>query len=143
LFPLLPDPSGNLVPPPVYRPNIDSGIVTYDANGNLKSINWRSLVLGLQYYLPVAQGRIWVSATASRIESTNILDLTPEASRGGIFFKQDYLDGNLFAIVTPSVQVGLSYQFTQQTFGDHPFSDNGPHPVGRNHRAELGLRAFF
>ncbi len=143
LFPLLPDPSGNMVPPPVYRPNIDTGIVTYDANGNLKSLDWRSLVLGLQYYLPVAGGRIWVSATASRIESANILRLTPEASRGGVFISQDYVDGNLFAAVTPEVQVGLSFQMTRQTFGDHPFSPTNPHPVGRNQRGELGFRLFF
>ncbi len=143
LFPLLPDPSGNLVPPPVYRPNIDSGIVTYDSNSNLKPIDWRSLVLGLQYYLPVAEGRIWISATASRIESTNILSLTPEGSRGGIFTRQDYVDGNLFAAVTPDVQVGLSYQMTQQTFGDRPFGESKPHPVGRNQRGEIGFRLFF
>ncbi len=143
LFPLLPDPSGNLVPAPIYRPNIDSGIVTYDANGDLKSIDWRAIVLGAQYYLPVANGRIWVSATASRIESANILGLTPEASRGGIFLKQEYVDGNLFAAVTPEFQVGISYQFSRQTFGDRPFDVNLPHPVGRNQRGELGFRLFF
>jgi hypothetical protein len=143
LFPVLPDPSGNLVPPPLYRPNIDSGIVTFDADGDLKAINWRSLVLGAQYYLPVADGRVWVSATVSRIESSNILNLTPEASRGGIFIRQDYLDGNLFVAVIPAVQIGLSYQLTEQTFGDRPFSDTDPHPVARNHRLETGFRLFF
>jgi hypothetical protein len=143
LFPLLPDPSANLVPPPVYRANIDSGIVTFDANGNLKTIDWRALVVGLQYYLPIDKGRAWIAATASRIESANILRLTPEASRGGVFIRQDYIDGNLFFAVTPAVQVGLSYQLTQQTFGDHPFGDTAPHPVGRNHRSEIGFRVFF
>jgi hypothetical protein len=143
LFPLLPDPSGNLVPAPIYRPNIDSGIVTYDANSDLKSIDWRSLVVGLQYYLPIGQGRIWISATASRLESKNILSLTPEASRGGIFLQQDYADGNLFATVTPEVQVGVSYQLARQTFGDRPFGSANPHPVGQNQRAEFGFRLFF
>jgi len=143
LFPLLPDPSGNLVPAPIYRPNIDSGIVTYDANSDLKSIDWRSAVVGVQYYLPVAQGRVWVSATASRLQSANILSLTPEASRGGVFIKQDYVDGNLFAAVTPAVQVGLSYQMTRQTFGDRPFGETNPHPVGKNQRGEIGFRLFF
>ena len=143
LFPLLADPSGTLFPPPVYRPNIDSGIVTYDANGNLKTIDWRALVVGLQYYLPIDKGRVWIAATASRIESANILSLTPEASRGGVFIRQDYVDANLFAAVTPAVQVGLSYQLTQQTFGDRPFTDTGPHPLARNHRTEIGFRLFF
>jgi hypothetical protein len=142
LFPLLPDPSGNLQPPPVYRPNIDSGIVTFDANGDLKTIDWRAIVIGLQYYLPVDAGRIWISATASRLESANILALTPEASRGGIFTRQDYVEGNVFAAVTPVLQVGLSYQLTEQTFGDLPFGLPN-HPKGRNQRAELGARLFF
>ena len=46
------------MPAPLYRPNIDSGIVTFDADGNLKSINWRAMVVGLQYYLPFADGRL-------------------------------------------------------------------------------------
>ncbi len=147
LFPILPDPSGVITPPPIYRPNIDSGIVTYDANSNLKTIDWRSLVVGLQYYLPIDGGRIWVSATASRVESKNILQLTPEGGRGGIFTRQDYLDGNLFIMLTPAAEVGLSYQVTQQTFGDLPFATSSPsaaeHPKQRNQRAELGLRMFF
>jgi len=62
LFPTLPNPSG-MMPPPLYRPNIDSGIVTFDADGNLKTIDWRALVVGLQYYLPGAGGRVWVWPT--------------------------------------------------------------------------------
>ena len=141
LFPLLPDPSGGLVPPPLYRPNIDSGIVTYDADGNLKTIDWWSVVLGLQYYLPVDAGRLWVSATASRLKSGNILGLTPEASRGGIFIQQDYVDGNLFCLVTPALELGLSLQVTEQTFGDFPFG--GPHVKTRNYRGEGGVRFCY
>jgi hypothetical protein len=117
-------------------------VVTYDADGNLKTIDWRAVVLGLQYYLPVVGGRVWVSVTASRLESANILSLTPEASRGGIFTRQDYVDGNVFAALTPNVQLGLSYQQTKQTFGDLPFAVN-VHPTGRNQRGEIGFRFFF
>lgn len=141
LFPLLPDPTGNISPPPIYRPNIDSGIVTYDANGNLKTIDWRAYVVGLQYYLPIAAGRVWISATVSRLRSANIVVLTPEAARGGVFSQQDYLDGNLFMSLTPACQIGLSYQFAEQTFGDLPLG--GPHPTARNQRGELGFRLFF
>jgi hypothetical protein len=151
LFPMLPDPGGVLQPPPIYRPNVDSGVVTFDADSNLQTIDWTSLVIGVQYYLPVAGGRMWLSANYSRLTSSNIVDLTPEASRGGIFLQQDYVDGNLFASITPAVQVGLSYQLTQQTFGDLPFPVQQPdgsflagaHPTTRNHRGELGARLFF
>ncbi len=141
LFPLLPDPTGNITPPPIYRQNIDSGIVTYDSNGNLKTIDWRAFVVGLQYYLPIQSGRLWISATLSHLKSGNIVALTPEAARGGVFFRQDYLDGNVFLTLTPATQVGFSYQIAQQTFGDLPFS--GAHPKGRNQRGQLGFRLFF
>jgi hypothetical protein len=141
LFPLLPDPSGGITPPPLYRPNIDPGIVTFDANASLKTIDWRAVVVGLQYYLPIRGGLAWIAATYSRLESANILSLTPEASRGGVFIRQEYLDGNLFVTVTPAVQVGVSVQATRQTFGDFPF--NGPHPESTNLRTEGGARLFF
>jgi len=140
LFPTLPNPSG-MMPPPLYRPNIDSGIVTFDADGNLKTIDWNAFVVGLQYYLPIAYGHVWVSANYSQLKSNNIISLTPENSRGAVFYYQDYVDGNLFGELTPAVQVGVSYQWTHQVFGDRPFS--GPHPESHNHRAELGFRFFF
>jgi hypothetical protein len=140
LFPTLPNPSGRM-PAPIYRPNIDSGIVTFDADGNLKTINWRALVVGLQYYLPIADGRVWLSANYTQLKSTNILTVTPENSRGGVFYWQQYFDANAYAALTPAVQLGLSYQYTQQYFGDRPFG--GAHPSSHNHRGELGLRMFF
>ncbi|MES1206624.1 MAG: hypothetical protein ABUS79_11875 [Pseudomonadota bacterium] len=145
LFPMLPNP-GSINPPPLYRPNIDSGIVTYDGNGNLKAINWRAFVVGGQYYLPIDSGRVWISATYSRLESTNIAALTPNASRGGIFTKLDYADGNLFFAVTPALQVALSYQTTHQVFGDAPSAGVGGGATAvasRNHRGEGALKFFF
>jgi hypothetical protein len=140
LFPTLPNP-GSLQPPPLYRPNIDSGIVTYDANGNLKSIDWQAVVVGVQYHLPIDGGRVWISGNYSRVKSGNVSKLTPVASRGGIFTQADYIDANLFMTVTPAVQLGLSYQTTHQVFGDNPFS--GPNPTMRNHRGEGAVRFFF
>jgi hypothetical protein len=141
LFPTLPNP-GSLVPPPLYRPNIDPGIVTFDANGNLKTINWWAVLVGVQYYLPVDDGRIWLSANFSRLESTNLASLTPEASRGGIFIQQDYFDANVFDALTPAVQLGISVQGTRQTFGDMPFG-GAVVPESRNLRVEGAFRLFF
>ena len=145
LFPSLPNPAG-LMPPPIYHPNIDSGIVTFDADGNVRPIDWRALVVGLQYFLPGLGGRIWLSANYSQLKSTNIVSLTPENTRGGVFYWQQYFDANAYAAVTPAVQVGASYQYTQQYFGDRPFTGEpggGAHPSSHNHRAELGFRFFF
>jgi len=140
LFPTLPNP-GNLDPAPLYRPNVDAGMVTFDADGNLKTIDWRAIVVGVQYYLPVWDGRLWVSGNYSQLKSNNIVALTPENSRGGVFYWQEYYDANAYASLTPAVQLGLSYQYTHQIFGDHPF--DGAHPESHNHRAELGFRFFF
>ena len=76
----------------------------------MKTIDWRAFVIGLQYYLPIGGGRVWVAATYSHLESANILALTPEASRGGVFIKQQYFDGSLFVTLTPAVQLGASFQ---------------------------------
>jgi hypothetical protein len=141
LFPTLPNP-GALVPPPLYRPNIDPGIVTYDANANLRTITWRAVLIGLQYYLPIAGGRMWASVNVSRLESPNLRTLTPEASRGGVFVRQEYVDANLFGAVTPAVQLGASFQATRQRFGDMPFGNpSGPEAV--NLRGEIAARMFF
>src|SRR4051812_46262991 len=48
---------------------------------------------------------------------------------------------NAFAALTPAVQVGVSYQYTHQVFGDRP-SGRG-HPESHNHRGERGFRLFF
>jgi len=140
LFPTLPNPGG-LTPPPLYRPNIDSGIVTFDADGNLRPIDWWAVVAGVQYHLPIGTGRTWLAANYAHLESKNIVALTPENSRGGVFFRLDYADANVFFTLTPAVHVGLSYQLTRQLFGDHPFG--GPNPAAINHRGETGLRLFF
>ena len=141
LFPTLPNP-GALVPPPLYRPNVDPGIVTYDANANLRPIAWRAVVIGVQYYLPVAGGRMWASLNVSRLASPNLRTLTPEPSRGGIFVRQEYLDANLFGALTPAVQLGASFQATRQHFGDMPFG-NPAGPTAVNVRAEAAARFFF
>ncbi len=169
LFPTLPNP-GSLVPPPLYRPDIDSGIVTFDGNGNLSPIKWRAYVVGLQYHLPVAAGRLWTAITYARLKSTNLAQLTPNASRGGVFVSADYFDGNVFFSLTPAVQIAVSYQTTHQIFGDAPLGGQSAHgwtpswldwlPEGgkkvarplfpedgaaqtRNHRAEIALKMFF
>jgi hypothetical protein len=81
-----------------------------------------------------------VSGNYGQLKSTNIVSLTPENSRGGVFYWQDYFDANAYAAITPAVQLGISYQYTHQVFGDRPF---GVHPESNNHRGELGFRFFF
>ncbi len=120
---------------PYYTPNIDSGIVTYDANGALHTINWQAVVVGLQYYLPIAGGRVWVSGTYTQSKSTNITGLTPIPNRGSVFFKSEYEDANLFVALTDAVQLSASFQTVRQIFGDNV--------AARNSRLEFGSHFFF
>jgi hypothetical protein len=145
LFPSLPnsmnrtDPTN---PPPVYTPNIDTGIVTFDADGRLRTANWQGLVLNLQYYLPVAGGRVWVAATHSEIKSSNIQSITPPQGWGGIYTHAWYNDASLFVAITDAVQLGIAVQRTHQWLGPPATMDAEP-VLATNWRTELGLHMFF
>ena len=138
LFPTLPNSMDRMDPtnpPPVYTPNIDSGIVTFDGDRRLRTANWQGFVLNLQYYLPIAGGRVWVAATHSELKSTNIKEITPLAGWGGIFTNAWYNDASLFFAITDQIQLGLALQRTHQWFGDGV--------TGTNIRSELGMNMFF
>jgi hypothetical protein len=134
LFPTLPNDQG-LMPPPLYVPNIDSGILTFDGNGDLKTANWQAIVLGLQYYLPIAGGRVWISGVYSQSKSNNIVKLTPIPDRGVVYYKSEYEDVSLFTAVTDAVQLSASFQTVRQIFGDRSSA--------RNNRIEFGSHFFF
>ena len=58
---------------PAWPTNIDQGLVTYDINPGgfaLHPIQWSSLLVGLEYYLPGLDGRVWISGNylAHRVE---------------------------------------------------------------------------
>jgi hypothetical protein len=138
LFPTLSNPQNRQEPanpPPIYVPNIDSGIVTYDGNGKLRTINWQGFLVGLQYYLPIAHGKVWVSGNYSHLKSDNIVKLTPIAGRSAVYSEAQYFDGNAFVALTDYLQVGYSFQMVQQTFGDGV--------KAKNYRNEGALHLFF
>ena len=160
-FPILPNPS--MAPYPVpYAANVDPGLVTFDRNSALKTINWRAIVAGFQYYLPIDGGRVWVAGLYSRAWSDNIKTLTPFPSYGAIFTKMEYFDANVGVDITPAVVLGLSFQTVKQTFGDvsapEPVYGNIAGPTlgiptvagtggvaasARNNRGQLSLALFF
>jgi hypothetical protein len=160
-FPSLPNPS-LAAPAPQYQANVDPGLVTIDRALKLKTINWQAFVVGAQYYLPINDGKVWLSGIYSRVWSDNIKSLTPMPSWGAIFTKMEYFDANLGFFLTPAMAVGLSLQSVKQTFGDV----SNPRPVygevademlgipvvdgtggvpasARNNRAQLSIAFFF
>jgi hypothetical protein len=133
-FPAVPNPANRLIPP-VYVPNIDNGMVTFDANDNLQTIDWQALVLGIQYYLPVPVLRVWVNGLYARLKSSNLADLTPPPNLGDVYTKAEYFDGSVFVGITPALQTGFGAQLTKQTIG------SGQSP--RNIRLHLATSFFF
>lgn len=117
LFPTIANLQGDPIPP-LYRPDMDPGIATFDGEGRLKTVNWKAFVVGLQYYLPVFKGRISISGVYSRLESNNAAQLTPVPFRQAVYDKAEYVDGNLFVRLTEDYRVAGSFQTVKQTFSD-------------------------
>ena len=103
-FPALPNPD-MLTPAPTYSQDIDNGIAVYDVAGELHLIEWTTGMVSLQYYLPVLEGRIWLSAVYSRSVSPN----TSQFGGANARKRLDYVSGAVFADVLPSVRLGLEY----------------------------------
>lgn len=118
-FPSLPIPSGATAAPP-YPANIDAGLVTYDANGNLHTIDWRSFIVGVQYYLPV--GNLWVSANYSQMHSGNIASYGADPTK--VFKDSNWVDGNLFWDANGAARFGLEYAHFQQKYADDKKANN-------------------
>ena len=123
-FPALPNPGG-LPAAPVYTPNIDQGIVTFDASNQVKPVKWSGVVVNAHYHLPFGNGKkVWVSGTYGFLKSSNAAALTPIQGLPFVFDKAQYIDANLWWALTPAAQIGVSYQRTQQTLGDGVVSHN-------------------
>jgi hypothetical protein len=129
-FPTLPN-SMQQSPPPVYTPDIDPGLVTFDVSTQLAhTIDWYAYRVGLQYYLPIFDGRMMFAANYTYSHSNNLHLLFPaggqeEGLLQTIADTSIYADGNLFFDATPSIRFGISGQYTQVYYLPQPqFSDS-------------------
>jgi hypothetical protein len=128
-FPALKNPTNAATPPtptPAF-PNIDNGIVNYDANGILHFIQWQSYEFGMQYYFPGLDGRAWLSANYAHLSSVNIDRFGGDPKK--LLSELDWFDFNLFGDVTPSVRLGLEYANTNDKYV------SGLHAI--NHRVQF------
>ena len=144
-MPHVPNTTG-LNPPPVYPQNVDDGLVVFDLNGQLHPIQWTSLRVGAEYYLPGVNGHAWVSANYSRMQSANTHDYArPDSTTlpdpqtayfvpaAQVRDSLDWFDVNVFVDVVEPVRLGLEYA----NFHDHYV--DGISAI--NHRVQLS--AFF
>lgn len=111
--------------------DLDNGIATYSSKGELEFIQWTSYLVGLQYYLPGLDGRLWVSGNFSHMESSNTPTLYKASAK--VRGAEDFWDANLIGDVTPAFRVGLEYA----QFIDHYVDGNSP----LNQRVQLS--GFF
>ncbi len=129
-FPTLPNPA-QANPPPEYEGNIDAGLVSFDTQGVLHTIDWQAFRVGLVYYLPPT-GRLIFSANYTQAYSKNMRDLFP---RGGaeielltrVADRSRYVDANLFFDATPALRFGISgsYMVVKYIDGDEPHNWRG------------------
>jgi hypothetical protein len=124
-FPTLPNPA-QANPPPLYGADIDNGLVSFDTQGVLHTIDWRAFKVGIQYYLPPS-GRLTFSANYTLAHSSNMAKLFPKGGAeiellGRVADTSRYADVNLFWDVTPAARLGLSGQYTSVDYldGDKP-----------------------
>ena len=115
-FPTLLNPA-QANPPPIYDPDIDNGLVSFDLQGVAHTIDWRAFRGGLQYYLPPT-GRLIFAANYTQAHSNNLAKLFPQGGAeiellGTVADTTRYADVNLFWDATPAVRFGLSGQYTQ------------------------------
>jgi hypothetical protein len=125
-FPTLPNPA-QANPAPLYNGDIDNGIVSFDTQGVLRTIDWQAFKVGVQYYFPPS-GRLILSANYTQAHSNNMAKLFPKGGAeiellGRVADWSQYADVNLFWDVTPAVRVGVSGQYTSVEYLD----GNKPH----------------
>ncbi len=137
-FPTVPAPA--LLAPgataPTYTPDIDNGIVTYDSKGGLHGIQWTSYLLGAQYYLPGADGRVWISGNYSHVSSANMhYYATTAVPTSALRAGEDWFDVNLFFDPAPAVRIGTEYANFNDRYVD------GQHAI--NHRFQLSVFYIF
>jgi hypothetical protein len=117
-FPALSNPAQQS-PPPQYAPNVDNGLVTFDVQtGILHTIDWYAYKAGLQYYLPVLDGRFLFAANYTYAHSNNLSKLFFGGGAdiellGTIADTSRYADANLFFDATPAIRFGISGQYTE------------------------------
>jgi hypothetical protein len=124
-FPTLPNPA-QANPPPLYNGDIDHGIVSFDTQGVLRTIDWQAFKVGVQYYFPPT-GRLILSANYTQARSSNMAKLFPKGGAeiellGRVASWSQYADVNVFFDVTPAARIGVSGQYTSVEYldGDKP-----------------------
>jgi hypothetical protein len=123
--------------PPVFTPNIDNGLLVFDAMGNARLIQWQTFLVGIQYYLPINNGKVWIAGAYSRGTSNNtsIVPGTLATTRKSL----DWADANLFWDAVAGLRLGVEYSYTRDTYNN----DGATKAVAENHRIQGSIFYIF
>lgn len=127
----LPNPMKTM-PAPAYTSNIDPGLVVFSADGIAHLIQWQTFNVGLQYYLPGLNGRVWVSGNFSRSNSDNT---RLHGASSKVRDTELWSDANIFWDVTSAVRLGFEYAWFQDHYVDGV--------EATNHRAQFSAFYLF
>jgi hypothetical protein len=165
-FPLPTSPMGPLTG--TYSSNIDPGIVQYsvlvDAKGMpvtdiysnwvgiLRTLDWQTYMVGVQYYLPFLEGRFVITGNYTHSSSGNIQqqssnNFDAEKTAGGdptrTFKAASYYDANVFLGLTDSFKVGLSWQHVEQVFLAHGLAGQEQMGDSKEHNDRFEMSTYF
>jgi hypothetical protein len=124
--PALPNPMMTM-PAPTYTPDLDPGIAAYNyKTGQAETVQWTTFNVGVQYYFPRLDGRLWVSSNYLRASSANSGDFLGVAAtampaaiataQAKVRSHEDYYDANIFGDPYPGVRFGLGYAHIADTY---------------------------
>jgi hypothetical protein len=99
-----------------FQGDIDPGVLTLDANGGIHFINWSTIRGGLEYHLPFADGKLWLSGNYAHVWSTNSTDWVAKTSSVRKWL--DWWDVNVFGDLTPAIRLGVEYAQYRDLYGD-------------------------
>ena len=97
-----------------YVPNFDAGFAAYRADGHLELLQWTSYFVGLEYYPPVADGRIGLDLNYGHMQSKNSHKFAGAATRD----HEDYFGAGGFFDLTKHTRVGADFGLYNDNYVD-------------------------
>jgi len=117
---------------PAAGTDVDTGLVALDAAGTLHTIQWTSLIAGLQYYAP-PDGRVWAAVNFGLMDSSNAA--ANGAASAATYKQSHFVDLCGFFNINAAARVALEYAWFNQT----RFDDTDT----TNHRLQINAYYIF
>jgi hypothetical protein len=102
--------------------DIDPGFVMYDNLGNIHLVGWSSFIVGLQYYLPGLDGKVWLTGNISNIWSPNLQNNFGAPTKARL--SEVWGDGNIFWDATDAVRFGFETAMFDDEYVDRTHQQN-------------------